>query len=525
MAGQASRISERDATLRGKTEPRVFTPPLRELTRETSLGFEVIEFARDVLEIDLHPWQEWLLIHALELLPSGSFRFRKVFVLVGRQNGKSTLLQVMSIWRMYLDGARLVLGTAQDRGLARDQFIGAVGLAQDVPELASEIDEYTDSRGFEKFILQSGERYEIAASNRRAGRGKSVDLLLMDELREHKTWDSWAAVSKTTNARDRGQVWAVSNAGDSLSVVLRHFRGRAHAALGDPDGINKGLIAATPDDVETDDDETLAIFEWSAEPGVSVWDRDGWAQANPSLGYPGGPEERTLRSDAVNDPEHVFRTEVLCQWVSSLERGPFPANSWPALMVPTVTRDRDRPFVYCVDLSHNRTMATIAVAFWDTEGRRRVEIPEDGRRAGIDWIIPWLLSPNRRVKADHVTVQTNGAPISSLLDDFASAGIELTPWAGPDLARACGMFYDAVRSAVDPDNPTLVLTHGIQPPLDVAATTAAVRTLGDGWAIDRRNSPEDAAPLMAAIGAHWLLMTGAEPKFVSAYESGDLSFV
>lgn len=523
MSPTRSVTSETDA-LRGRTEPRIFTRPLRELTPETSLGFEVIDFARDVLEVELYPWQEWLLIHALELNPDGTFRFRKVFVLVGRQNGKSTLLQILTLWRMYLDKAALVLGTAQDRGLARDQFLGAVSLAQDVEYLAEEIEDFTPSRGFEKFVLTEGQSYVIAASNRRAGRGKSVDLLLMDELREHQTWEAWSAVSKTTNARERGQTWAVSNAGDVTSVVLRHFRARGHLAEGDPDGINKGLVSPTPDDVD-DEDETLAIFEWSADPTASVWDRDGWAQANPSMNY--GPlTDRIIRSDATNDPEHVFRTEVLCQWVSSVERGPFPANAWQATTLLTVTRDKTRPAAYCVDMSHNRTWVSICLAFWDTEGRRRVELA--ARAPGPDWVIPWLTSPDRLVKPDMVTLQTNGAPVSALADAFEKADIHLTPWAGKDLSAASGMFFDAIQSAIAVEDreapPTLVLTHGVQPPLDLAANTAAVKALGDGaWTVDRRNSPEDAAPLMAAFGAHWLLMTG-EPKFRSAYEDSDLEF-
>ena len=228
MASQSSPRS----VLRGKTEPRVWTPPERELSSSTSLGWECIRFARDVLEIDLYPWQEWLLQHALELREDGQFRFRKVFVLVGRQNGKSTLLQVLSLWRMYLDGAPLVLGTAQDRNLARDQFAGALEIAQGVDDLAEEIGESSLQRGFERFVLRSGEQYRIAASNRRAGRGLSVDLLLMDELREHQSWDAWSAVSKTINARPKGQIWAVSNAGDAASIVLRHFRSVAHQSLG-----------------------------------------------------------------------------------------------------------------------------------------------------------------------------------------------------------------------------------------------------------------------------------------------------
>ena len=49
----------------GRTEPRLWTKPLRELTPATSLGFEVIDYARQILHIELYPWQQWLLIHAL----------------------------------------------------------------------------------------------------------------------------------------------------------------------------------------------------------------------------------------------------------------------------------------------------------------------------------------------------------------------------------------------------------------------------------------------------------------------------
>ena len=52
----------------GYEEPRIYTPPLRELTPETTLGFEVIAFSENVLGIKLHPWQKWLFIHALEIV-------------------------------------------------------------------------------------------------------------------------------------------------------------------------------------------------------------------------------------------------------------------------------------------------------------------------------------------------------------------------------------------------------------------------------------------------------------------------
>jgi phage terminase large subunit-like protein len=57
----------------------------------------VIEFARLFLGLELRPWQKWLLIHALELTPDGRYRFRKVVIIVGRQNGKTKLIEVLAL--------------------------------------------------------------------------------------------------------------------------------------------------------------------------------------------------------------------------------------------------------------------------------------------------------------------------------------------------------------------------------------------------------------------------------------------
>lgn len=68
----------------GYTEPRIFTPPLRELTEKTSLGFMCIDYMTHVLGKKLYPWQEWSLIHALEITgdihKNWRFRFRTILM-------------------------------------------------------------------------------------------------------------------------------------------------------------------------------------------------------------------------------------------------------------------------------------------------------------------------------------------------------------------------------------------------------------------------------------------------------------
>src|SRR5690606_39569590 len=119
----------------GSETPRIWTKPLRELTPDTSYGFSVIEFAEDVLDIELFPWQKWLVIHALEKREGGGLRFRNVVVLVARQNGRSMLSAVLSLWMMWVMSVKLVIGTAEDVDVAEEIWQEGVDLVEENEEL------------------------------------------------------------------------------------------------------------------------------------------------------------------------------------------------------------------------------------------------------------------------------------------------------------------------------------------------------------------------------------------------------
>lgn len=471
-------------------------------------------------------WQRWLLIHALELLPGSDSvpRFRTVLLLVARQNGKSTVLTALILWHMFQLGSPMVLETHASIDHARKAWEEAVAIAEAIPELDNEIDRVNEGKGSELLRLDGGERFKIATANRRGGRGFSGDFIIFDELREHQDWRAWSATSNTSLARKRAQVWGVSNAGDATSVVLRHLRKIALAAIkGElPEGVPEELL----EDLDLD---TMGLFEWSAQDGEDgtirrgIWDRDGWAEANPSMGYT-ELDERAIATAAAA-PEWEFRTEVLCQFVNMAGAGPFPNGAWQASTVEKVKRDPDRPAAYGLAMSHDRTWVHVALAFWDTLGRMRVEIVAS--RPGPDWLIPWLISDKRKVAPTHLALQRRGAPISSMWKALEKE-LTPTPWGDSELAGWHGTFYDLVRSAVADDrkkNAPLQLTHGLQPNLDVAATSATIKPIGDGWVLDLKASPNDASPLQAAIAAVGLLSTNPAPPVRSAYEEHDLMVV
>ena len=522
---------------KGSTLPRIFTPPLAPLeprspeTEARTFGYSVIDFAEQICDITLLPWQRWLLVHALER-DSDGLRFKTVVVEVARQSGKSTLSQVLALWSIFiyphltkLDNRMTVLGTAQDLDTAEQVWEGALDIIDETPELAELAAKPIKVNGKKAIRLQTGEHYKVKAASRKAGRGLSGDLIILDELREHQSWDAWGAISKTTIARPQAQVWALSNAGEITSVV-RHLRKMAHEALGDPDGICKDdpselgpSIIDVQDDLDEDetlsaedfdaDADTLAIFEWSAPPKCNIWDRDAWAQANPSLGY-GFVTEKTLASAAKTDPEWVFRTECLCQWMESTLEGPFEAGSWEkGLNTPVdhddgtkTVADSDKIIgdVYaCVDMGADRSMTYVAFAGRRADGTPQVEVVT--ARRGTEWLEDWFMDEKRRGRILAVTGQLSGAPISPWIKamikdpDFP---IPTEEWGSGDLSAAHGITADAVRDGYVKHNP--------QPILDLAAATAQTKQLGDAQAISRARSPSDAAPLIAFEGALWLLL-------------------
>ena len=519
----------------GAEVPRIFTPPRRELTPETTHGFAAIAFAENVLGVQLFPWQKWLLLHALELEDAAAgepprYRYRFIVCEVARQNGKTMLMLILALWHIYALDSPMVIATAQDLANADRAWAEAVEWAQSDEELEELIEKV--NLGHPKYLkLVTGCQYRVASASRKGGRGFSGDLILLDELREHQSWDSWSAVTNTMNARPRAQAWAFSNAGDALSTVLRYLRAQAHRDLGWPDGdADAELLEGLDEDMqeylaEAGDDGVLGWFEWSADPDAKRTDRTAWAQANPSMNHVDIVEncvtERAIAAALRTNPPSQFEIEVLCRWVSMAEAGPFPEGSWRETLDNDSRPAEDAQRFVSLAMSWNRSKCYIARAAKDADGNVVAGIAAD--RTGSDWVIPWLIA--NRDSYSGIVIQANGAPETSLIEDInhatlpdgQPASLPVIAWAGPDLGSATGTVFDRLDKRR--------IRHLAHPGLDAAATSASVKVLSQGaWVIDLANSPTDAAPLKAFIGAVWAAETAA-PVRRSRYEERDLLIV
>ena len=504
--------------IKGKTEPRVWTPPLQELTRETTLGYMFCDFC-EAIEVGLLPWQKWLAIHALEIIREGDkwrFRYRYVLVLISRQNGKTYFEVLLNIFFLFGLKSHLVLGTAQNLDTAVETFEDTVAQVESTPELKDLLRKVNRGTGKREMLLDSGDRYKVIAATRKA-RGLSSDLIMMDELREQTTWEPWGAISKTMMARPTAILFGLSNAGDVTSVVLRHLRAQAHALVGDPDGIasvSEGLGGEVIDD-------SLGLFEWSAVPGCAINDREAWAQANPSLGY-GFLTERALQSAMNTDPENIFRTECLCQWVETILPQPFPDGAWDAGLDTRSGIAPESELFYGIDLSSDRRMASVAVCGMRADGNYHIEVI--ARRVGTQWVEDWFRA--RAYKHEmNLAFQSRGAPVSGLAEQICTIkGVNRIAIEGSELTAGWGRFFDAVTACGDESRGGVRVYHLQQPVLELPAKTMQLRNIGGGIELpDRVKSPDDIAPLFAcfcAFAAATKIQKEEKKIYASAYAQG-----
>lgn len=501
----------------GYTKPRIYTPPLRELTEKTSLGFAAIAYAKTVLGKTLYPWQEWALIHILEIVGElggeWHFRYRAVLIMVSRQCGKTVLSEVIASFFLNVLCVDSIFGTSLSLNKAEEVWEAVISDQETIPLLAADIDRVARVNGNKQLVLTGLRRYKVGAPTRRAGRGDSNDLVMLDELREHRDWETWAAAAASINAKPNGMIICFSNAGDPDSVVLRQLREQGIAAIEGTKAEDFGGEV---------DASSLGIFEWSAPEGAETDDMEALAQANPALGY-GKLTERALLSNRATFPENKFRSECMCQQVETILPSPFPDGAWDGGLDMQSTIAAGSELFFGLDLSHDRRWSTIAVCGQREDGNYHIEVV--ARRVGTAWVEDWFRSRAMKNKIN-LAFQSRGAPVSGLAEQICTIpGIERIAIEGQDLTAGWGRFWDGIAANTPDSNAGgLRIYHLQQPILDLPAKTMQLRNIGGGLELpDRVKSPDDIAPLFAcfvAFAAATRIDTDNAKIYESAYAQG-----
>ena len=479
----------------GKTEPRLFTPPLCELTEDTSLGFAAIEYAEVVLKKNLYPWQKWALIHALEIIGNlqteWKFRFRTLLFLISRQNGKTVLSEVIASFFLNVLCVQSVFGTSLSLDKAEEVWEAVIADQESIPELSAEIDRVSRTNGNKRLILSGGRQYKVGAPTRRAGRGDSNDLVMLDEIREQRDYETWSASAASTTAKPNAMILCFSNAGDPDSIVLRQLRAQTIASI---TGEKAGGLG---DEIE---ESALGLFEWSSPDGAKTDDMDALAQANPALGY-GYLTERALLSNRATFPENKFRSECMCQQVETILPQPFPDGAWDAGLDSFSQIAPESEIYFGIDLSQNRRWAVIAAAGLREDGNMHIEVV--ARQIGTEWAYKWF-EERQKTHPMNLAFQGRGCPVVGLAEQICTLpNVNRYAIEGTELSASWGRFWDGV-AANEPESVRggMKIFHLAQPVLDAPAKTMQLRNLGGGVELpDRIKSPDDPSPMIACFVA------------------------
>lgn len=426
--------------------------------------------ASEKIGLELFPWQRYALDVIYSADEQNAWKYREIAIVASRQNGKSEILVPLILEG--LERGERILHTAQDRQLPREVFDKVANHAAGKIRRAN---------GQESITHPSGGRYMILAPQK-SFRGRSADRLIIDEVREQKTFDLIQRAEPTVSASANPQVIYLSNAGDDESIVLNELQHRG----------------------TSDDPGDLAYLEWSADPLRPVDDENGWREANPSMGYPGGQTMRGMRAlfrkyQAANELS-IFETEHLCRWVVSMAPAAVSDAAWQSAR--GVTEEPVRPFMG-ISVSSDGRRASVAYAWRQTDGTLGLIVrdfsgqPINAKSLAIDL--------EQQAKADRVQL------------------VGFDPWTDQDLARyfpkakaingqeyanASERFVRAIETG------ELRWQHA-EPVSADRPFTARKHTGSAAWIIEQARSERSITGFLAAIRAVWL--ASAPPAVATIY--------
>jgi phage terminase large subunit-like protein len=448
--------------------PRIHSP----LNDLPSRGFELIDFAEQIIPGGFMPWQKWLAEHSLKIKSDGRYYHPVSVATVARQNGKSTYMMARIMMGLFHWQESLQVSTAHRLVTSLEQFRAIVQIIEANQDLANRVKRIRWQHGAEEIETLDGCRFIIKAGGSAARGLSKPETVHMDEIRELHDMETFASMRYTLMAAKNPQVNCFSTAGDSHSIVLNQLRERGLAAA-----------SGAADDV--------GYFEWSAPTDeISL---ENAAFANPGLNITIHPDN--IRA-VFNDPPDVVQTEVLNRWVTTIS-SVVGSKEWQACGDDSIDLDPDKLTWMAIDISPDRRNAALCAAQKLGEETFIIKllhtweniIQLDDRAIANDaasycrkYPIEYLLYSRRTTGAIAARMLPAGIPIHDMDKDYP---------------QACDELLGAINSGR--------LKHRNQAALTEQMLSAVQLRRGDGgWVIGRRASQTSvAAAVAAALCTHF----------------------
>lgn len=447
------------------------------------------------LGLRLMPW-EWMMVRAISSLDDELWTHRVAVMEVTRQQGKSLILVLVILWRLFKRRRRIVY-TAQQWATVEDVFDRVIAIIERTPSLRRRLACPPSKAGNRGVIIlkpMPGEKHVVKANfgprTRHFARGfTEIDDLFLDE-----SYDLLPAEVANLTGAQAASVNPQTIYASTPPVITQHPHCHRFA----------GLVRT----VESGGAPGLYGALYRAPTTFTRGDPAAYPLAQPSYGVVGNDREMESHLQGARDagPEDLALFDA--DWLGWGDYPP-PANARPSEIPSQVWQQMGPAAGVGVELTGPRVVAVTREGCWaltaaqrTTCGRIHLEVGFAGDSPAA--VVAAKVADVMAAWNPAAVVVSRGAA-AELLPSLEAAGLAPTVPNRTDEAQACGgLLSDALAGA---------LSHSGQAAVAAAVSTAFKRELPSGGFVWQVFDPATHAHLMGVTLARWaLLKFGAAPK-------------
>ena len=431
----------------------------------------------------MHEWQKQFIEMSTERFDDGRMRRQTVGCQVGRQNGKSLMMGALWIDAVFR-GKRIVF-TAMKKDSAVEIFLEVMERwVENAPtELRGAL---VTSQGKEHWAFPGRGRIKVVAPNNRGARGKTLDMIIIDEAAWVK-YEFMAGANWTMATRPRAQMLMFSSAGDLTDEKCKLFKEQRELGL---------ASLENPYDI----DNRKAWFEYGSEDNIDPKDEKEWERLVPTLDCDPGVQRDFLRDKIKGDIEE-FKRECLSIWTRHKTKDYIlNLNDWLA-----VADEEFQPtsgMTVAIDVTPTHEHATIVGAYAPTEDEAFCEVWAD--QPGSEWVIDKMCS----IRDQHPeliarVVIDKGSTAKKYTHDLRNKGFPVDEIDYLECTAYFGKFNDLVKNKQLKQRPHESFISAID--------SATIRKIGDRYLWNRHGDDPICALVAATYGVpHSLKHPGDE---------------
>jgi hypothetical protein len=420
----------------------------------------------------LDEWQKFCIRGLLSEDATARLCAEVALLIVARQNGKGTILEVVELYALFVLELPLILHTAHLGETSADHMARLLAAISSDPELDAQC-KPVFAKGYEAIERRDGGEIRFRTRSKKGGRGGSPQMVVFDEalfLTDQQVSAILPSLSAQTMRDDRPLLIYASSAPIGESEMLHGLRS----------SILRGAVPQA------------WMAEWSVElPDLGddlagamravMDDPESMYQANPGVGIRIDPEWCWTIERGSMTPEAWCVERLGVVFSADGDSGVVPAAEWEACRDATSSVESGR---IALAVGPGSAWAAIGLAGEREDGSLHLEVVRhaagtdwlvEACRAGVDRFGPLLVDPK--------------APTMAVLAMLADAGVEVEELATGDVTRACAELQLDVKNCR--------ARHLDQPELNAAVAGVGIRPVGEAWVFSAKASTVDVTPLLA----------------------------